>query len=59
MYATVRISENLLQWIDAAIEQVKDEFGERKYRSRRDLIDDAVKRLLKELGVKIPEEVSR
>jgi len=59
MYATVRISENLLQWIDAAIEQVKDEFGERVYRSRRDLIDDAVKRLLKELGVKIPEEVFR
>ena len=55
MSAVVRISEGLLTWIDAAIDQAQDTFGVKRYLSRRDVVDDAVKKLLVELGVK-PKE---
>lgn len=52
MSSVVRISEGLLPWIDAAVEQAQDGFGVKRYLSRRDVVDDAVKKLLVELGVK-------
>jgi len=52
MGVAIKISEEFLPWIDSAIKQVKDEFGVRRYRTIKDVVDDAVKRLIKEVGIK-------
>jgi len=53
--AVVRIAEELLPWLDAVVEQTQNEFGGRKYRNRKDVVDAAVKKFVKELGVKPTE----
>jgi hypothetical protein len=55
MSRVVRIDGALLPWIDAAVNEARDEFDSKKYGSRKDVVDDAVKRLVGELGVK-PKE---
>lgn len=56
MSGLVRISEELLPLIDDLIKMVpKDEFGIPKYKTRIEVINDAVKELLKKYGVK-PKE---
>lgn len=57
MSGLIRIAEELLPWVDAVVDQCQNEFGGKKYGSRKDVIDDAVKRLVKELGVK-PKEAA-
>ena len=52
MISAVKIAPELHSWLDAAVEQVVDEFGGRKYHSKKDVVDDAVKRLMKELDIK-------
>jgi len=47
----VRISEELLPHIDKAVEESRDAFGVRRYLSRRQFVDEAVKRLLQIRGV--------
>jgi len=46
---TVRIDGNLLPKIDEAVEELKDEFGSPKFRSRSDLVETAVRKFLREL----------
>ena len=52
MSAVVRIADELLPYLDAAVEQVQDEFGMRRYRSRADVVNDAVKELVKKLAIR-------
>jgi len=56
--AVVRIAEELLPWIDAAVKQARNEFGGQKYRNKKDVVDDAVKRLIRELKLIPPPENS-
>jgi len=56
MSTLVRISEELIPWIDAAVEQAKDELGTPKFKSQREVVDTAIKDLVRKLGVKPKEE---
>jgi len=58
MSAVVRIADELLPYLDAAIDQVQDEFGMKRYRSRADVVNDAVKELIKKLAIQ-PKEADR
>jgi len=51
VFSLVRISEELLPHIDKAVEECRDSYGVRRYHSRRQFVDEAVKRLLRESGV--------
>lgn len=55
MSSVVRIADELLPYLDAAVEQVQDEFGMKRYRSRADVVNDAVKELVKKLAIR-PKE---
>jgi hypothetical protein len=48
---TQRIDSKLIPLIDRAIVEVKDQFEIPKFKSRREVIDEAVKRFLLENGV--------
>ena len=52
MSSTVRIETVLLPLVDKAIETVTDDFGAPRYDNRKDFVDDAVKRQLREFGIK-------
>jgi hypothetical protein len=54
---TQRIDSKLIPLIDRAMKEIKDQFGTVKYRSRREVMDDAIKRFLLENGVCPTEEV--
>ena len=59
MSGVVRISEELLPLIDNLIENTpKDDFGIPKYKTRVDVVDDAIKELLKKYGVKPKQRAS-
>jgi hypothetical protein len=47
--AVVKIAPELLPLLDQVAEKSKDEFGVRRYRSRKDVVDEAVRRFLREL----------
>jgi len=47
-YSTVKIPEALIPRIDRIINNSKDSFGLRKFRSRTEFVTEAVKRLLEE-----------
>ena len=47
----VRINKAYLKTIDKAVDQLTDEYGAKRWVSRRDFIDDAVKDYLQDLGV--------
>jgi len=51
----VRISDELIPLIDKVIDTSIDEFGIKKFKSRKDLIDEAVKEFLKLNASKILE----
>jgi hypothetical protein len=50
MSTTVRVETQLLPYIDGLVDEAKDEFGVSLYNSRKDVIEDAVKRFLKRHG---------
>lgn len=39
----VRIDKNLITAIDKAVEEITDQYGSKKFRNRREFIDEAVK----------------
>jgi hypothetical protein len=45
----VRIATELLSPIDNAVKTAKDEFGVKRFKSRKDVVDEAVRRFLREL----------
>jgi len=47
----VRISKPLIYLIDEAVENIKDEYGVKKFSNRRDFVDEATKAFLKTLEV--------
>ena len=51
MSSTVRIENVLLPLVDDAVEKVTDDFGAKRYRCRKDFVDDAVKERLREFGL--------
>jgi len=53
MSAVVRIAEELLPYLDAAIEQIRDEFGVQRFKSRVDVVNEAVKEFLKKHSVEL------
>jgi metal-responsive CopG/Arc/MetJ family transcriptional regulator len=52
---TVRISSELLSYIDAAMEQMRNEFGNRLFRYRSEVVSTAVKEFIKNHGVSLEE----
>jgi metal-responsive CopG/Arc/MetJ family transcriptional regulator len=52
---SVRISSELLSYIDAAMEQMKNELGERLFRYRSEVVSTAVKEFIKSHKVKLDE----
>ena len=46
-FTTVRIHEPLADAIDDHVEKAKDQLGLKKYKSRADFVEEAVKTLLK------------
>jgi len=49
MSAVVRVAEELLPWMDKAVDSIKDEYGVPKFKTRKDLVDSAVKAFLDEI----------
>jgi len=49
-YELVRISPQFIPAIDELIENAKDEYGGKKFRSRRAVIDEAIKSFLEKTG---------
>ena len=45
----VKISPELFPAIDKVVEETKDEYGVRRFKSRRELVDEAVRQFLKTL----------
>ena len=54
-YDLVRISPEFIPAIDQLIESEKDEFGGKKFKSRRAVIDEAVKCLIKKKKKEVSE----
>jgi metal-responsive CopG/Arc/MetJ family transcriptional regulator len=52
---SVRISSELLSYLDAAMEQMKNEFGERLFRYRTEVVSTAVKEFIKSHNVRLEE----
>jgi metal-responsive CopG/Arc/MetJ family transcriptional regulator len=52
---SVRISSELLPYLDAAMEQMKNEFGERLFRYRSEVVSTAVKEFIRNHGVRLDE----
>ena len=53
--AVVKISPELLPAIDKAVEETKDEFNVKRFKSRRELVDEAVRQYLKKLQMRKEE----
>jgi metal-responsive CopG/Arc/MetJ family transcriptional regulator len=52
---SVRISSELLSYLDAAMEQMKNVFGERLFRYRTEVVSTAVKEFIKNHRVRLDE----
>ena len=51
MSTTVRVSEELIPYIDDAIATVTDRFGRKRYKSRKAVVDSALEKLFEELRI--------
>jgi len=58
MSTTVRVSEELIPYIDDAIATVTDRFGRKRFRSRKAFVDAALEKLLEELRIIHEEDLN-